>query len=249
MVSNCPPDTCYRCYEAGKRGPATKTHVAAQCNLPRRGGRGAQQMRVFLLPAGQNSYQDQLPAQIQEIHLDQGLIQQGYPDQQQAGEDQLGAYGNDYEGDFYYGEDDLNENKDMYQYDCTPNFSLVGQHQSLPPPTMNIIPTRSIQRFTFVCQNKQSVLAIDSGCEGNCMTEAEAGRLKVKILPLEQGDRTPNPTQPLLNLWVPSLQPFAGMASRPIGTAMLLKIFHNQSCVGCPLWKQIISLKIFPEKP
>ena len=120
--------------------------------------------------------------------MDQGLVQQNYPDHQ---EEQQGAYGNDNEGDYYY-EDDFNENKDLYQYDCVPIFSLVNQFQHLPPPTMNIIPTRSIQRFTFLCHDKQSVLAIDTGCEGNCMTEAEAGRLKVKILPLEQEDKTPN---------------------------------------------------------
>ena len=142
-------------------------------------------MRVFLLPAGQNSYQDQLPAQIQEIHLDQDLVQQGYPDQQ----DVQGAYGNDYEGDYYGDENDFNENKDLYQYDCAPIFSFVNH---LPPPTMNIIPTKSIQKFTFICQDKQSVLAIDTGCEGNCMTEAETGRLKLKILPLEQEDIIPN---------------------------------------------------------
>ena len=106
-------------------------------------------MRVFLLPAGQNNYQDQLPAQIQEIHLDQGLVQQGYPDQQ---EELQGAYGNDYEGDYYGDEYDFNENKDLYQYDCVLTFSFVN---NLPPPTMNVIPTKSIQRFTFICQDKQ----------------------------------------------------------------------------------------------
>ena len=69
-------------------------------------------MRVFLLPAGQNSYKDQLPAQIPEIHLDQGLVQKGYPDQQ---DEQQGAYGNEYDDDYYGDEFDFNENKTVFQ--------------------------------------------------------------------------------------------------------------------------------------
>ena len=192
MVSSCPPDTCYRCYEAGRRGPATKTHMAAQCNLPRRGGGGRggpQQMRVFLMPTYNGNFQDQLPAQIQEIHLDQGLLQQDHPDQQW---DQQEVYGNDQEDGYYYENDNFYENKDLYQYYGLPTYSRAEQSHHLPPPTINIIPTRPIQKFTFLCKNRQAVLAVDSGCEADCMTETEAKRLKLKILPLEQHDRTPN---------------------------------------------------------
>ena len=41
-------------------------------------------------------------------------------------------------------------------------------------------------------RGKQASLAIDSGCEADCMTEAEAHRQKLDILPLEINDRTPN---------------------------------------------------------
>ena len=31
---NCPYDTFYRCYEAGRSGPASKTHLANSCPYP-----------------------------------------------------------------------------------------------------------------------------------------------------------------------------------------------------------------------
>ena len=48
--SNCPADTCLRCYEANRKGPSSKNHYAAQCPFPRRATQ-SQPMRVFLLPS------------------------------------------------------------------------------------------------------------------------------------------------------------------------------------------------------
>ena len=190
--SNCPTDTCVRCYEAGRRGPASKTHYAAACPYARR-PQPAQHMRVLLLPTEQQASPDRyLPAQIQEIQLSPELIQQG--DQSQYVEEQHGAYGGDYEQETGY-DYDFMENKDSFYYDFVPHTSQANDasndtyHDTV---AVNVIPTRSIQKFTFLCHKKQAILAIDSGCEGNCITEAETKRLGIKILPLEPEDKVPS---------------------------------------------------------
>ena len=58
--------------------------------------------------------------------------------------------------------------------------------------TVNLIPTRSIQKFTFLSRGKQATLFIDSGAEADCITIAEADRLHLDILPLEPNDKIPN---------------------------------------------------------
>ena len=58
---------------------------------------------------------------------------------------------------------------------------------------MNLIPTRIIKKFTFLSSGgKQAVLAIDSGCEGNCIRLDEVRRLDIDIIPLEPDDLVPN---------------------------------------------------------
>ena len=195
--SSCPPDTCLRCYEAHRTGPATKNHFAAQCTFPRRNVH-PQPMRVFLLPTGQASYQDRLPAQIQEVQLSSDLLQQGEVRQQGEHVQHSDEYG-EHEGEYYVEGNDFIDNKYVYEYESgfgflsdtltPPTFPNINNDQ---PPTINIIPTKSIQKFTFYCQHKQIVLALDTGCEGNCITEAECKRLKLEILPLDVNDRTPN---------------------------------------------------------
>ena len=187
---NCPSDTCIRCYEAGRRGPSSKTHYAARCPFNRS---QPQQMRVLLLPADQPAYQDHLPAQIQEIHLNQDLLQQG--EQGHDLEEQFGAYGENQEhdaGEYYANAYDFIDNKDTYQYNFVPNDEKLEQTPDPPSPSVNVIPTRKIQKFTFLCNRKQASLALDSGCEGNCITEAETLRLGIQIFPLEPGDRIPS---------------------------------------------------------
>ena len=84
-------------------------------------------MRVFLLPSGQERYQDRLPAQIQEVQLSSDLLQQGEAGQQT--EDQQGAYGDEqvqYDGVYYNGdENDFMENK--YYYDYESDFGILTE--------------------------------------------------------------------------------------------------------------------------
>ena len=195
--SNCPPDTCIRCYEANRKGPSSKTHFAASCPFNRK-PQTSQQMRVLLIPADQQNYTDNyLPAQIQEIQLNNHLLQQG--DIGQQGDDQDGAYGGDYEQEEDVNDYDFTQNKYPYNYEFVPpGFGYVipttPKNDSLAQkaPTMNLIPTRSIQKFTCLCNRKQAPIALDTGCEGDCMTEAEAIRLGIEILPLDLQDKIPS---------------------------------------------------------
>ena len=179
----CPPDTCLRCYEAGRFGPASKNHRVTDCPYPRQNPA----MRVLLLPPNQQ-YGSQSP-QVQEVQFHQDLLHQSQPGFYggQGGEELNG----DYEGEM----DDempgfMNQyvNKNPYYYT---NLSIQKIHPPDQAPTIGLVPTRKIQKFTFLNHGKQAVLSIDSGSEGDCMLETEAARLNLKILPLEKEDRVP----------------------------------------------------------
>ena len=101
----------------------------------------------FSSPACQNTIQDRLPAQIQEIQLNSDVLQQGAENQQ---DDQQGAYGGDYgedQGD-YYDDHDFIENKYDYQYESgfgfdepDPKPPSASANHNITSPTVNIIPT------------------------------------------------------------------------------------------------------------
>ena len=178
----CPPDTCLRCYDAGRFGPASQNHRAADCPYQRQ----PPAMRVLFLPPSQQ-YGTQAP-QIQEVQLHPDLMHQsqpgGYGGQGEEGhdgyddemEDEMPGFMNSY------------VNKNPYYY------TDLSIHKVNPPenqPTIRLVPTRTIQKFTFLNQGKQAVLSIDSGSEGDCMLETEASRLNLKILPLDKEDKVP----------------------------------------------------------
>ena len=184
--AGCPADTCVRCYEARRFGPASKNHYAANCPFPRN-----QPMRILLV--NQNQHQQQQLPRIQEVQLNPSLLDQSQPGQSETGqeeeyqEDSHSSY-DDY-SEFY---DDCNQlylNKDGYYYSDNLLPSATTKDTS---PMVNAIPTRSIQKFSFLNGGTQVTLAIDSGCEGSCMTEVEANRLGLKIIPLDQADKIPN---------------------------------------------------------
>ena len=190
-MAACPPNMCRRCYEAGRHGPASRTHFAADCPNPDM-RRSNQRMKILFVPTQEpvrngpvyhttpQAYQNS--PQIQEIQLTDDLLQQ--EDQYEMGQDQL-------DDDYYedpnisYDFTNMSLNKYSYPYICPiPDLS----------PTINLIPTRSIQKFTFLSTGKQAqaVLAIDSGCEGNCMREDEVNRLGFAIKALDEDDLIPN---------------------------------------------------------
>ena len=70
----CPPDTCRRCYETGRYGPATKNHFANECPHPRR----TQPVRILMVNQNQPQGQQNLP-QIQEINLQPDVLDQSQP--------------------------------------------------------------------------------------------------------------------------------------------------------------------------
>ena len=135
-------------------------------------------MRVFLVPAGAPVPQEFLPQlpRIQEISLTPELLQQT-AEQLTYTEEESHLPSTDPQNDVNH------YNKD-FEYYYRLNFPSGVD--------INLIPTRPIQKFTFLHRGKQAVLAIDSGGEGNCMTEEEAIRLGIPILPLEPGDKIPN---------------------------------------------------------
>ena len=211
QTGRCPPNMCIRCYEAGRFGPASLNHFANNCRFPPN-SRSNQRVKILLvntrdpatpqnIPAPQNlpPYQNMpmyqnLPMyqniptspQIQEVQLTEDLLQQG--DQQEEYQDQAQAYDEYYEdGNFNFGFNSLSVNKYQYPYHC-----VIPDPPPFPTPTMNLIPTKTIQKFTFLSSGKQAVLAIDSGCEGNCMRLDEVQRLDIDIIPLEQDDLIPN---------------------------------------------------------
>ena len=68
----CPPDTFIRCFEAGRYGPASKTHFARACPFPAN-PRNNLPMQVLLIPAqGTNSN----TASIQEVQISPAMLQQ-----------------------------------------------------------------------------------------------------------------------------------------------------------------------------
>ena len=58
----------------------------------------------------------------------------------------------------------------------------------------NNIPVRKIQNVAFFINGKVAQLALDSGCEGDCIREDECYRLNLEIVPLDNTD-TNIPTQ------------------------------------------------------
>ena len=56
----------------------------------------------------------------------------------------------------------------------------------------NNIPVRKIQNVAFFINGKVAQLALDSGCEGDCIREDECYRLNLEIVPLDNTD-TNNP--------------------------------------------------------
>ena len=187
---SCPPDTCIRCYEAGRFGPASRTHFARDCTYPPN-HRPNQPMKILLIPASSSNHNQQNPTQVQEIQIQPNLLDQAQPGYQEFRQEEVQQ-----DFDYRHGEEeeiyDPNfnyqfENKDAYYYD-----GLYMPKTEEPKPTINLIPTRTIQKFTFLCQGKQAIIAIDSGCEGDCMSKSEACRLGIKILPLDKADKIPN---------------------------------------------------------
>ena len=166
-------------------------------------------MRILLVNQGQTQNPNQTP-RIQELQIQPSLLEQSQPGQHEA--EQVEEYHddspanyddtNEFYDDYYY------ENKDYYYYpgDSIPNGHIQDENTDKivdnpntivdkPPetnPTISVIPTRSIQKFSFLNSGSQVTLSIDSGCEGCCMTEAEANRLKIPIIPLDPADKTPN---------------------------------------------------------
>ena len=178
--TGCPPSMCIRCYEAGRTGAATRTHQASTCPHPRQN----QRMRILLVPAGDQVHQAprHQPAQIQEVSLTEDLLQQGdvYLDQEYEQEE--------YEDTQDLGHDftNLSMNKPSYYYS-----SVLNANATQSPPIISLVPTRKIQQFTFLCSGLQSVLSLDSGCEGNCLRLDEAQRLGITISKLDANDRIP----------------------------------------------------------
>ena len=98
-------------------------------------------------------YQD-IPdsTKIQEVQLTEDLLQHG---EQQDEYQEAQAQAQPYED--YYGEENLDFNcLSFNKYHCPYNGF---NHIILPNPTINLIPTRIIQKFTFLSSGKQVVLA------------------------------------------------------------------------------------------
>ena len=142
-------------------------------------------MKVLLLPSGQNQYRTPT---IQEVHLQPDILRQFQPGyhQDEAGEEEQ-TYGGEGEQENDVNFMDPYENTNSYYYHV-----LSPPENDHTNPTVGQVPTRTIQKFTFLNNGKQCILSIDSGSEGDCMSEAEAVRLKLKIMPLDITDRIPN---------------------------------------------------------
>ena len=146
--------------------------------------------------------QQNLP-QIQEINLQPDVLDQSQPGQEedyqdfQAGhEEQTEAYdvnshywNKDY---YYYPDSNFNSEANPEPSNSEPHNLASNSSNNTPPPNVNIIPIRAMQKFSFLCENSQATLGIDSGCEAEgCMSEVEANRLGIKILPLDKEDLVP----------------------------------------------------------
>ena len=143
-------------------------------------------MRVLLVPAAGAG-----PVQVQEIQLNEALLQQVGLGQGNGGEYQEASI-TDYQ-DPSTGDqtDDFTDNKYYESYPAIPDDDETDETDEPSPPNISLIPTRLIQKFTFLHKGLQTVLAVDSGAEGDCITEEEASRLGIKVLPLDGGDRVP----------------------------------------------------------
>ena len=181
-VQGCPSDTCIRCYEAGRFGASSRNHFAATCPFRRVNTQPAQPMKVLLLPAGHSQYSPS----IQEVHLQPDILRQFQPGYQESEPQEEEQDYQNYQGE---GEEEshvdfMNHNENKYSYYCP---ALPDSNETIKP-TVGLVPTRSIQKFTFLNNGRQAILSIDSGSEGDCMREAEAVRLKLRIMPLDKTD-------------------------------------------------------------
>ena len=142
-------------------------------------------MRVIVLPP---DHQHNSP-RIQEIQLQSDLFHQSQPGTYGGAEEEEAA--NDQElGDEEYYSDFITPYSNKYPQYYT-DLSIQKVSSSEQNPTIRLVPTRTIQKFTFLCKGQQTILPIDSGAEADCMTEAEVARLKLKILPLDKEDIIP----------------------------------------------------------
>ena len=64
----------------------------------------------------------------------------------------------------------------------------------------NSIPIRKIQNIAVFINNKVAQLSLDSGCEGDCISETECRRLQLPILPLDKSDHKPKQADGQSNL-------------------------------------------------
>ena len=129
-------------------------------------------MKVLLLPSGQNQYRTPT---IQEVHLQPDILRQFQPGyyQDEAREEEQ-TYEDEGEQDNNVDFMDPYGNTNPYYYHV-----LSDPDSNHTTPTVGQVPTRTIQKFTFLNNGKQCILSIDSGSEGDCMSEAEAVRLQL----------------------------------------------------------------------
>ena len=112
--NTCPTNMCRRCHKAGRSGPASKTHFAAECPYPPR-RRPAPTIKVLMVPTNHQG-QQMAAANIQEIQITEELLNQG--EYEDAGYD-------DQDQDANFDFNNLSLNKDDYQYDLY-SYSVVG---------------------------------------------------------------------------------------------------------------------------
>ena len=60
LSGRCPPNMCYRCYEAGRFGPASLNHQAANCRYPQNPIFN-QKMRIMLIPTDISAAPQNIP--------------------------------------------------------------------------------------------------------------------------------------------------------------------------------------------
>ena len=184
--TNCPSNMCFRCYEAGRFNMASRTHQAANCPHSR------PRARILLVNSREQAFEpfQTQPARIQEVQFTDELLQQG---DQEDNFDQEGTYGQEkvYEDNWDYDFNNLVINKRVYPYPCVDPSVEIAKNAEASSPNINLVPTKPIQKFTFLSAGKQAELSIDSGAEANCIREDEAIKLKLEIGPLEANDRIP----------------------------------------------------------
>ena len=62
------------------------------------------------------------------------------------------------------------------------------------------IPIRKIQCILVMVNGKNTLLSLDSGCEGDCIREEECLRLQIPITPLDHTDMVPTQADGNYNL-------------------------------------------------